>query len=361
MTYEPWDRVKPARGAAARAAHLGRGELAAGLDEILSSPRERGVLRAVVIRPETDARQSLQRCELSPERGVHGDSWAQGCWMTLPDGHPHPDVQVALMNARTIALIAQEEARWALAGDNLYVDLDLSAANLPPGTRLAVGSAILGITAVPHNGCGKFAERFGVEATRFVNSRAGKRLHLRGIYARIVQPGVITVGDLVAKIQLERPPAEATARRYLRSSPRRCRRPKAPAGLGGGLCLHEPRAARSGTARRSGAKRQRVLRMALRSGRVRAQTGKFPAASPESSYRNALTPSPPGGGYGDRGPRSWRSLLKMRFLPDGPDVPDDLVALQKRGETIFICSPGVSRTIDYHFSVPITHSRHSAP
>jgi MOSC domain-containing protein YiiM len=182
------------------ATHLSRDELEAGLDEILSSPSDRGTLKAVVIRPETDARLSLQRCELSPELGVHGDDWAQGCWMTLPDGRPHPDVQVTLMNARTIALIAREEARWALAGDNLYVDLDLSAANLPPGTRLALGSALLEITAVPHNGCAKFAARFGLEATRFVNSREGKRLHLRGIYARIVQPGTITVGDLVTKL-----------------------------------------------------------------------------------------------------------------------------------------------------------------
>jgi len=180
--------------------HLGRDELEAGLDAILSSPADRGVLQAVVIRPQTDARESLKRCELSPERGVHGDNWAEGCWMTLPDGRPHPDVQVTLMNARTIALIAQGEARWALAGDNLYVDLDLSGDNLPPGTRLSVGSALLEITAVPHNGCAKFAARFGVEAVRFVNSREGKRLHLRGIYARIVQPGMITVGDLVTKL-----------------------------------------------------------------------------------------------------------------------------------------------------------------
>jgi MOSC domain-containing protein YiiM len=180
--------------------HLSRDELEAGLAEILRSPGDRGALEAVVIRPETDARRSLRQSELSPERGIHGDHWAKGCWMSLPDGRPHPDVQVAIMNARTIALIAQEEARWPLAGDNLYVDLDLSTANLPPGTRLAVGSAILEITAVPHTGCKKFAERFGVEATRFVNSKEGKRLHLRGIYARIALPGRITVGDLVAKV-----------------------------------------------------------------------------------------------------------------------------------------------------------------
>jgi MOSC domain-containing protein YiiM len=179
--------------------HLDQAELEDGLPEIRRSPTDRGVLRAIVIRPETDARASLQQCELSPEGGVHGDNWAKGCSMSLPDGRPHPDVQVTLMNARALALIAQEEARWPLAGDNLVVDLDLSADNLPPGTRLAIGSALLEITEVPHKGCRKFAARFGVDATRFVNSREGLRLHLRGIYARIVEPGVVAVGDLVEK------------------------------------------------------------------------------------------------------------------------------------------------------------------
>jgi MOSC domain-containing protein YiiM len=180
--------------------HLSLDELRQGLDEIRQSPKDRGVLKAIVIRPETDARVSLQRCEVSPDGGVHGDNWAKGCWMSLPDGRPHPDVQVAIMNARTIALIAKEEARWPLAGDNLLVDLDLSEGNLPPGTRLSVGSALLEITDVPHKGCKKFAERFGVDATRFVNARDGLRLHLRGIYARIVEPGVVAVGDTVAKL-----------------------------------------------------------------------------------------------------------------------------------------------------------------
>jgi MOSC domain-containing protein YiiM len=180
--------------------HLSLEELRAGLSEIQRSPKDRGALRAIVIRPETDARSALQQCELSPELGVHGDNWAKGCWMSLPDGRPHPDVQVTIMNARTIALIAQDEARWPLAGDNLFVDLDLSTDNLPPGTRLSVGTALLEITAVPHKGCSKFAARYGVDATRFVNSREGLRLHLRGIYARIVERGRITVGDMVEKL-----------------------------------------------------------------------------------------------------------------------------------------------------------------
>ena len=182
------------------ARHLALAELEDGLAGILCSPKDRGMLKAIVIRPETDARVSLEHCELSPDGGVHGDNWARGCWMSLPDGRPHPDVQVTIMNARTIALIAQDEARWPLAGDNLFADLDLSGDNLPPGTRLSVGSALLEITAVPHKGCKKFAERFGVDATRFVNSREGTRLHLRGIYAKIVQPGMIAVGDMLEKL-----------------------------------------------------------------------------------------------------------------------------------------------------------------
>jgi MOSC domain-containing protein YiiM len=180
--------------------HLSLHELQEGLSDIAQSPKDGGHLKVIVIRPETDARTSLQQCELSPDGGVHGDHWAEGCWMSLPDGRPHPDVQVTIMNARTIALIAQDEARWPLAGDNLLVDLDLSADNLPPKTRLSVGSTLLEITAVPHKGCKKFAARFGVDATRFVNSREGWRMHLRGIYARIIRSGLVAVGDPVRKL-----------------------------------------------------------------------------------------------------------------------------------------------------------------
>lgn len=175
-------------------------ELNAGLDLIRQSPADRGVLRGIVVRPASDERTSLGECAISPQGGVHGDNWVRGCWMTLPDGQPHPDVQIAIMNARTIALIARTERRWQLAGDNLYVDLDLSDENLPPGQRLSIGTAVLEITAVPHNGCGKFALRFGGDAVKFVNSKIGKTLHLRGIYAKVVQSGLIRVGDPIGKL-----------------------------------------------------------------------------------------------------------------------------------------------------------------
>ena len=180
--------------------HLTLRELDQGLPGILASPHDAGALKAIVVRPKPDERISLERCEVSPALGVHGDAWARGCWLSLPDGRPHPDVQIAMMNARAIALMAQHPARWRLAGDNLYVDMELSDQNLPCGQRLGVGTAVLEITAQAHNGCKKFAARFGADAVKFVNSADGKKLHLRGIYAKVVQAGIIQVGDEVKKL-----------------------------------------------------------------------------------------------------------------------------------------------------------------
>jgi len=180
--------------------HLTREELEAGLPHIEASPKDRGRLEAIVIRPSPNERESLSACEISAERGVHGDNWALGCWKTTEDGRPHPDVQVCIMNARVVQLVAQSKDRWALAGDNLFVDLDLTSDNLPPGQRLAIGETVIEITAEPHNGCKKFAERYGRDAVLFVNSAAGKQLHLRGIYAKVVKAGTISVGDPLTKI-----------------------------------------------------------------------------------------------------------------------------------------------------------------
>jgi hypothetical protein len=179
--------------------HLSQSELEAGLDHVKQSPKNHGVLEQIVIRPQEDERTILQKCDLSPRLGVHGDNWANGCWLSLPDGSPDPRVQVTLMNTRLIALIAQSQERWALAGDNLYVDLDLSQENIKPGQQLSIGSVILEVTEIPHKGCEKFVERFGAAANRFVNSKEGQRLSLRGIFARILQAGTVEVGDAVKK------------------------------------------------------------------------------------------------------------------------------------------------------------------
>jgi MOSC domain-containing protein YiiM len=109
-------------------------------------------------------------------------------------------MQLNIMNSRVIALVAQDRGRWQLAGDQLFVDMDLSTDNVPPGTRLMLGSAIIEVTAQPHTGCNKFVTRFGLDAGKFVNSPVGRQLHLRGVNARVVQRGTIRIGDVTKKM-----------------------------------------------------------------------------------------------------------------------------------------------------------------
>jgi MOSC domain len=180
--------------------HLTTEELEAGLDEIRLSPKDQGSLEMIVRRPDVDAREVLEEGELDPAVGLVGDSWIIRGSSRTTDGSAHPDMQLNVMNSRVIALVARDRCRWHLAGDQLFIDLDLSAENLPAGTRLALGSAIIEVTDQPHTGCKKFVARFGLEAMKFVNSPVGKQLHLRGINARVVQPGKVRVGDLVKKI-----------------------------------------------------------------------------------------------------------------------------------------------------------------
>ena len=180
--------------------HLTWEELEAGLDEIRQSPRDEGTLELIVRRPEIDVREVLTEAELHLAEGLVGDSWSRRGSSRTTDGSSHPDMQLNIMNARAIALVAQHRDRWSLAGDQLFVDMDLSVEHLPAGTRLALGSAIIVITAQPHTGCKKFVARFGMDAMKFVNSPVGKQLRLRGLNARVVHPGLIRVGDVVRKI-----------------------------------------------------------------------------------------------------------------------------------------------------------------
>ena len=180
--------------------HRTTAQLEAGLPEILQSPADDGVLEMVIRRPAVDEREVLDLAELTFGEGVAGDTWNQRGSKRTDDGGPHPDMQLNVMNARMVHLIAQDRERWPLAGDQLFVDFDLTAANVPPGTKLAIGTAVIEVTDQPHTGCAKFTQRFGLDAHRFVNAADRKQLHLRGINAKVVQEGEIRPGDRIKKV-----------------------------------------------------------------------------------------------------------------------------------------------------------------
>ena len=177
-------------------------ELEEGLRELVPSPRDAGTLELIVRRPRIGDREVLNIGELDCVVGLVGDTWKERGSSRTADGSPHPDMQINVMNTRVIGLIAQTRDRWPLAGDQLYLDLDLSTQNLPAGTRLSIGTAVIEVTAQPHTGCGKFVSRFGADAMKFVNSAQGRAACLRGINAKVVRAGTIKVGDRATKIAL---------------------------------------------------------------------------------------------------------------------------------------------------------------
>jgi MOSC domain-containing protein YiiM len=169
-------------------------ELEEGLEEIRRSPADAGTVELIVRRPRTDEREVLEEGLLDPAEGLVGDGWSRSSQAGKPD------TQLTLMNARAIALFARNRDRWQLAGDQLYIDLDLSEDNLPPGTRLALGTAVIEVTAEPHTGCSKFSGRFGKDALRFASTPEGRALRLRGMYARVAQAGTVRPGDEIRLI-----------------------------------------------------------------------------------------------------------------------------------------------------------------
>ncbi|MBK8150195.1 MAG: MOSC domain-containing protein [Acidobacteria bacterium] len=173
--------------------HLTTAEIEAALESVLASPKDVGVLELIVRRPRENEREELETVELDVEKGLVGDNWF-GSGRAI-------DSQITMMNSRLVGLIARDDSRRALAGDQLYVDLDLSEENITNGSRLEVGEAMLQVTEKPHNGCKKFVERFGFEAMLFVNSPIGKRHHLRGIYAKVIRSGFVRRGDKVRRVR----------------------------------------------------------------------------------------------------------------------------------------------------------------
>ena len=175
-------------------------DLEGAIDHFRSAPADTGTLDLVLRRPAEGEREVLATAELTFADGVAGDTWKVRGSRRTEDGSAHPDMQLNVMNARFGRFVAVDPARMTLAGDQLYVDFDLSEPNVPAGTRLGIGSAVIEITDQPHTGCAKFRQRFGADALRFVNSPVGRSLRLRGANARVVVEGEIRPGDVVKKL-----------------------------------------------------------------------------------------------------------------------------------------------------------------
>lgn len=183
------------------AKQLNMAELEVGLAQVQDSPADGGAVQMIVARPSDNERLVLTQGELTVANGLEGDNWRARGSKRTDDGSAHPEMQLTLMNGRFLNLVADnDQERWPLAGDQLIVDMDLGVDNLPVGQRLQLGTAVVEVTAVPHTGCAKFTDRYGMDAVKFANSETGKALRLRGMYVKVVEPGLVQTGDIVLKI-----------------------------------------------------------------------------------------------------------------------------------------------------------------
>ncbi|MDZ4828158.1 MAG: MOSC domain-containing protein [Actinomycetota bacterium] len=181
-------------------AHRTTEELEAAIDDLREAPGNDGRVELIVRRPVVGEREVVESATLDETVGLVGDCWQTRGSRSTPDGAAHPEMQITLMNVRCTELVAGERDRWPLAGDQFYVDFDLSTANLPAGTRIQLGTAVVEVSAAPHTGCAKFTQRFGLDAMRFVNSPAGRELRLRGVNTKVVVGGTVSVGDPMRKL-----------------------------------------------------------------------------------------------------------------------------------------------------------------
>lgn len=169
-------------------------QLDAALDDIRAAPRDAGPILLISRRPAPGTREVLDEATLDATVGLVGDGWAV---RGKPGKPPVPGKQLTIVAMRAVRVVTDD---WELTGDQLYVDLDLSAENLLPGTRLSIGDAVIEVSKEPHIGCKKFTARFGLVATRWTTSATGRALNLRGLNARVIEGGTIRRGDTIAKV-----------------------------------------------------------------------------------------------------------------------------------------------------------------
>jgi MOSC domain-containing protein YiiM len=155
---------------------------------------------SLINRPSEGIHIETNELHLDTERGIVGDRWRDSAWLRRPDGSPDPRVQVSLTNLAVMQCFADETGRSPFdCGDNLYTHLSLTETNLPVGQRLRIGAAVLEVSDVENDACGKFAQRFGASAFQYIRAPQNRHLRLRGIFCRILRGGVIRVGELITK------------------------------------------------------------------------------------------------------------------------------------------------------------------
>lgn len=174
-------------------------DLGPWMDHVRAAPRDAAAVELIVRRPGPGERETVLEALLDPELGLVGDGWLGRGSRAMADGGANPEAQLTIMGTRVLEAIEPDRGRWPLAGDQLFLDLDLGEANLPTGTRLAIGTAIAEVTALPHTGCSQFAARFGHDALRWISTPEGRSLRMRGMYVRVVRAGTVRVGDRVAR------------------------------------------------------------------------------------------------------------------------------------------------------------------
>ena len=170
------------------------------LADLRAAPRASGRLELIVCRPAVEEREVITTAVLDRTVGLVGDGWFVRGSRRTPDGRANPESQVTLINTRVLRAIEPDEARWSLAGDQLYVDFDLGQEALPAGSKISIGSAVLVVSEQPHTGCAKFSARFGSDALRWINSPVGRELRMRGMNTRVVESGTIRTGDPVRRV-----------------------------------------------------------------------------------------------------------------------------------------------------------------
>lgn len=177
--------------------HMTTAEIEQAIDNVLDSPKNNGQIEMLVRRPKVNKREVVENGMLDVENGLVGDNWLTRGSSRTTNGLGHPEMQLNLMNFRFAELIAGDRSRVPLAGDQIFVDLDLSGENLPIGARLSIGEAVIQVTAIPHLGCKKFVERFGMDAMMYANSEFGRKYNLRGINAKVISGGQVATGDSI--------------------------------------------------------------------------------------------------------------------------------------------------------------------